>query len=70
MIEPFKSLGFKDMHHDQVEALLKLIGHALKLADDIGEQEIFDEVFADAEELVLLFGGNCIQINTEVTVET
>lgn len=63
-----KCLGLKDMADEQIMALLKVIGHALTLADDCGE-ETFDEVFEDANELVLLLGGGGITLGVRAKIK-
>lgn len=63
-----KCLGLKDMADEQIMALLKVIGHALTLADDCDE-ETFDEVFEDANELVLLLGGGGITLGVKAEIK-
>ena len=66
MIENFKSLGFKDMHPMQVEALMELIGIALNLASMSEDNDILDDTTAYCDELVKLFGGNGVRLSVEV----
>lgn len=66
MIENFKSLGFKDMHPMQVEALMELIGIALNLASLAEDNEILEDTTAYCDELVKLFGGNGVRLSVEV----
>ena len=66
MIEDFKSLGFKDMHPMQVEALMELIGISLNLASLSEDNEILEETTAYCDELVKLFGGNGVRMSVEV----
>lgn len=59
-----KSVGFKDMDPMQIEALTRILAHALNLADAYSA-DAFEEVFQDADELVQLFGahGLTVEIN-------
>ena len=66
MIENFKSLGFKDMHPMQVEALMELIGIALNLASMSEDNDILEDTTAYCDELVKLFGGNGVRLSVEV----
>ena len=56
-----KTLGFKDMHEDQVEALLQVINMALALAAN-EDDEVFEEMHQAAEDAVFLFGGEGIEV--------
>ena len=62
MIGPIKSVGFRDMHQMQVKALTSLMGVALELAVQIDDQELLDNVEADCNELLQLFGGNGVKV--------
>jgi len=66
MINSFKSMGFKDMHPMQVEALTELIGIALNLASLAEDNEILEETAAYCDELVKLFGGNGVSMSVDV----
>jgi hypothetical protein len=66
MIENFKSMGFKDMHPMQVEALMELIGIALNLASLSEDNEILEDTSDYCDELVKLFGGNGVRLSVEV----
>ena len=59
-----KSMGFKDMNPMQIEALTRVMAHALNLADAYSE-EAFEEVFQDIEEMVLLFGGDGLTVEVK-----
>ena len=50
------------MHPMQVKALTSLMGVALELAVQIDDQELLDNVEADCNELLQLFGGNGIKV--------
>lgn len=60
-----KCLGLKDMAEEQVLALVKVLGHALTLADDCGDMDTFDEVFEDCNDLVILLGGGGITLSLQ-----
>jgi hypothetical protein len=66
MIENFKSMGFKDMHPMQVEAIIDLVGIALNLASLSEDNEILEDTTAYCDELVKLFGGNGVRLSVEV----
>ena len=66
MIDKFESLGFKDMHPMQVEALTELVGIALNLASLAEDNEIFEETAAYCDELVKLFGGSGVSMSVDI----
>jgi hypothetical protein len=68
MIEDFKSLGFKDMHPMQIEALMDLIHMTINLASNTGDTEILEDVEAYCDELVKIFGGNGVKLSVTVEV--
>ena len=57
-----EAIGFKDMHPHQVDALFAFIELALRVADQSGNEQKFQEVFESATDAVLLFGGSGIEI--------
>jgi len=61
-----KTVGFKDMHEDQVKAFMALIEVALSCADALEDEEVFFNAHQIAEDAVVLFGGNGIEIKCEV----
>ena len=61
----FKSLGIKDMHSMQIEALMEFVGTALHLAALCEDREILDETEELADNLVRLFGGNGVKVVIE-----
>jgi len=70
MIDPnFKSLGFKDMHPMQVQALLELVGIAMNLASLAEDNEILEDTTIYCDELIKLFGGNGVRMAVEVDVD-
>ena len=68
MIEKFESLGFKDMHPMQVEALTELVEIALNLASLAEDNEIFEETAAYCDELVKLFGGSGVSMSVDISL--
>ena len=63
--EYLKTLGFKDMHPEQVEALMLLIHSFLSLADCYENEDIFEQAKEIAEDAVILFGGHGIEVQYE-----
>jgi hypothetical protein len=68
MIDKFESLGFKDMHPMQVDALTELVGIALNLASLAEDNEIFEETAAYCDELVKLFGGSGVSMSVDISL--
>jgi hypothetical protein len=68
MINKFESLGFKDMHPMQVEALTELVGIALNLASLAEDNEIFEETAAYCDELVKIFGGSGVSMSVDISL--
>ena len=65
--EYLKTLGFKDMHPEQVEALMLLIHSFLSLADGYENEDIFEQAKEIAEDAVILFGGHGIEVHYEAS---
>jgi hypothetical protein len=63
--EYLKTIGFKDMHPEQVEALLLMIHTFLSLADGYENEDIFEQAKEIAEDAVILFGGHGIEVQYE-----
>lgn len=63
--EYLKTLGFKDMHPDQVEAFMLLVHSFLSLADGYEDDDIFEQAKEIAEDAVILFGGHGIEVQYE-----
>tara|TARA_R110000822_G_scaffold239911_4_gene369557 strand:- start:521 stop:763 length:243 start_codon:yes stop_codon:yes gene_type:complete len=66
----FKSLGWREMHPMQVEALMNLIANAIALSQSSEEPgEIpagFSEIMIqDCDDLVRLFGGKGLEVHFE-----
>ena len=68
MIDKFDSLGFKDMHPMQVEALTELVEIALNLASLADDNEIFEDTAAYCDELVKLFGGSGVSMSVDISL--
>ncbi len=66
MNEPINTLGFKEMHPMQVEALIDLINRALNLACITGDEEIIQEIEQASDEVIHLFGGNGVSVKIDV----
>ena len=62
-VEDIKAMGFKQMHHAQVEAMLMFVQEALNLDAMTEDKEILADVEQSADELVRLFGGNGVSLN-------
>lgn len=66
MIDPkLKTLGFKQMHPMQIEAMHELVSTALSLASMADDDEVLDEVETQCDEFVRLFGGVGVTVNIE-----
>lgn len=63
--EYLKTLGFKDMHPEQIEAFMLLIHSFLSLADGYDSEDIFEQAKEIAEDAVILFGGHGIEVQYE-----
>jgi len=59
------TLGLKDIHRMQVEALMNFVGEALNLAALTNDEDILHETEESADELVRLFGGNGVKVTIE-----
>ena len=65
---PGKTLGIKDMHPAQLEALVRFIGLAFDLAAQFESDEPIFEVEQAADELIHLLGGNGARVVTDIEV--
>ena len=68
MINKFESIGFKDMHPMQVEALTELVEIALNLASLADDNDIFEDTAAYCDELVKLFGGSGVSMSVDISL--
>ncbi len=64
--DEIKTLGFKEMHPMQVDALVDLINRALNLACLTGDEEIIQEIEQSSDEVIHLFGGNGVSVKIDV----
>lgn len=69
MKQEFKSLGIKDMHPMQIEALINFIGMALDMASQFEGDEALEMVEEEADQLVRLFGGNGVRVELKVELD-
>ena len=66
MIDPdMKTLGLKQMHPMQIEALMDFIGWAVDLSVLSMDENLVQETEASADELVRMFGGKGVRIEVE-----
>ena len=65
-IGKMKTVGLKDMHPMQVEALMELISMTINLASQTKDMEILDDVEAYCDEMVKLFGGIGVRLDIKV----
>tara|TARA_R100000963_G_C4585615_1_gene64798 strand:- start:317 stop:523 length:207 start_codon:yes stop_codon:yes gene_type:complete len=66
MIDPdITSLGLRQMHPMQVQALMDFVGMSLNLASMTDDDIIIEEAEAAADEMIRLFGGNGIKLTIE-----
>ena len=65
MIEKMQTIGLKDMHRMQVDALMEFVGMAIELSFRTNDSVIINDVEAMSDELVKLFGGVGVQVEIE-----
>ena len=65
-IGKMKTVGLKDMHPVQVEALMELISMTINLASQTKDVEILEDVEAYCDEMVKLFGGIGVRLDIKV----
>lgn len=64
-----KTVGIKDMHPAQIEALIQFIGLALHLASQFEDDDAIEVVEEQADEMIRLFGGNGVKVNLAVELD-
>ncbi len=69
MKQEFKSLGIKDMHPMQIEALINFIGLALDMASQFEGDEALELVEEEADNLIRLLGGNGVKVQLKVELD-
>ena len=65
MIEKMQTVGLRDMHRMQVNALMEYVGMAIELAARTNDSAVIDDVESMSDELVKLFGGVGVQLVIE-----
>ena len=66
MIDPdMKTLGLRQMHPMQIEALMDFIGWAVDLSVISMDENLVQETEGMADELVRMFGGKGVRIEIE-----
>ena len=65
MINKIQTVGLKDMHPMQVEALMEFVGTTIELAARTNDKIIMDDVASMSDELVKLFGGVGVRVEIE-----
>lgn len=63
--ENIQTVGFKDMHQEQLDALILMVHAFLSLADGYENEDVFEQAKEIAEDVVLLFGGSGIEVKYE-----
>jgi len=61
------SLGFREMHPMQVEAIVNFINLSINLAVMTGDEDIIQEIEDAADDMVHILGGNGVSIKVDVT---
>lgn len=61
-----KTLGFREMHDDQVQAFVEFMQCSLDCAA-MADPEIYEEMYEKVQDLVQLFGGQ--QLVTQTSLE-
>lgn len=64
-LKHFKSVGIKDMHPMQIEALMKFMDFTFHLAAHFDEEDVLREAEDKADELIKLFGGVGVKVEVE-----
>jgi hypothetical protein len=64
-----KTVGLKDMADEQIEAIMKMTHHALVLAQCTGDVDFYEEVLEDANDMVILLGGQSLQVGMSIEIE-
>ena len=64
-LENIKALGFKEMHQMQIDSLLDFVATTINIAASIGDEEILEEIEAQSDELIKMFGGNGLLVTLE-----
>jgi len=62
-----KTVGFKDMHPDQLDSFVALVHAVLGLAEELGDERIFAHALQTADDAVVLFGGLGVEVVSETS---
>lgn len=65
-IDKIKTVGLRDMHPMQVEALMELISMTINLATQTEDMQVVHDVESYCDELVKLFGGVGVKLNVDI----
>jgi len=57
-VKNIKALGFKHMHQMQIDALIDFVTTTVNLAVNTNDPDVMEEVEAQSDELIKLFGGH------------
>ena len=60
-----KTLGLKDMHPMQIQALMDFVEMSIEIAAVTGNKDAVRDVEAAADDLIRLFGGNGVKVEIE-----
>tara|TARA_R110002126_G_scaffold123003_1_gene264851 strand:+ start:65 stop:307 length:243 start_codon:yes stop_codon:yes gene_type:complete len=69
-IDKMKTVGLKDMHPMQVEALMELISMTINLASQTKDPEVLEDVESYCDEMVKLFGGVGVKIDVKIDIRS
>ena len=61
-LEDIKTVGFKQMHQLQIDAIIDYIAVAINCAAALKDKEVLADVEADSDELIKLFGGKGLHV--------
>lgn len=61
-LEDIKTVGFKQMHQIQIDAIIDYIAVAINCAAALKDKEVLAEVEEDSDELIKLFGGKGLHV--------
>ncbi len=61
----FKSIGLRDMHPMQIDALMQVLGTTVELAALTDDTDVISVVEHQCDELIKLFGGIGVKLDVE-----
>ena len=65
-IDKINTVGLKDMHPMQVEALMELISMTINLASQTKDMGVLEDVESYCDEMVKLFGGVGVKLDVKI----